>query len=58
MEYIENEIKKNIAQCCPVCYGKGIVPQGFYTSTGMTWVSNGSGSEKCRSCQGKGYIII
>lgn len=42
---------------CPVCYGRGIVPEGFYSTTGLTWVSNGTGLETCKACQGKGYLI-
>lgn len=56
INYVIN--KQNHAELCPVCYGKGIVPEGFYSSTGMTWVSNGTMSEQCKSCQGKGYIVI
>ena len=46
------------AVTCPVCYGRGFVPEGFYNSTGLTWVSNGTGTETCRSCGGKGYIKL
>ena len=58
---MENEIKvgeyKSVVTC-PVCYGRGFVPEGFYNSTGLTWVSNGTGTETCRSCSGKGYIKL
>ena len=46
------------AVACPVCYGRGFAPEGFYNSTGLTWVSNGTGTETCRSCGGKGYIKL
>lgn len=43
---------------CPVCNGKGIVQNGFYSSvTGYT-ISTTTAFETCRSCYGKGYIII
>ena len=42
---------------CPVCTGNGIVDEGFYRRTSDTWTSCG-GSEKCRSCNGRGYVII
>jgi len=41
---------------CPVCEGRGHVPQGFYldllSTTGTT------GPVQCRSCKGMGYICI
>lgn len=46
------------AVICPVCHGRGFVPEGFYRSTGLTWVSNGTGTETCKSCNGKGYIKL
>ena len=49
---------ENKAVCCPVCYGRGFVPAGFYESTGLTWISSTTGNETCKSCCGKGYIII
>ena len=44
------------AQKCPVCYGKGIVPNGFYRSTGETWTSSSITPESCRSCKGEGVV--
>lgn len=59
---MENEIKVTFdgekAVACPVCYGRGFVPAGFYDSTGLTWVSTTIGNETCRSCSGKGYIKL
>ena len=42
---------------CPICTGSGIVDEGFYRRTSDTWTSCG-GTEKCRACNGKGYVII
>lgn len=42
---------------CPVCTGSGIVDEGFYRRTSNTWTNSG-GSEKCRSCDGTGWIEI
>jgi len=42
---------------CPVCTGSCIVDEGFYRRTSDTWISSG-GTEKCRSCNGRGYVII
>ena len=40
---------------CPVCCGRGFVDANFYSC----FSSNSSGSpEKCRSCDGKGYIVV
>lgn len=43
---------------CPVCNGKGTVPNGFYTTTNDFYYSTTTGNEICRSCYGKGYISI
>ena len=47
------------AQVCPVCGGKGLVPNGFYISVGASdyYTTNSTAPETCRSCGGKGYII-
>ena len=41
---------------CPVCEGRGHVPQGFYldlcTTTGTC------APIMCRACQGKGFIFV
>ena len=59
---MENEIKVTYvgekAVACPLCYGRGFVPAGFYDSTGLTWVSTTTGNETCRSCSEKGYIKL
>jgi len=41
---------------CPVCTGKGIVSNGFYSSPNRTWASTSDIPEKCRSCEGQGVI--
>ena len=42
---------------CPVCHGTGHIDAGFYTRTGPQWTSTG-GTEPCRSCNGKGFVVI
>ena len=48
------------AVCCPVCNGNGMVSAGFYSHPGdyPYWVSNTTNPEKCRSCDGRGWIPI
>lgn len=41
---------------CSVCLGRGIVPSGFYTSTGNTWVTTATSPEQCKSCNGTGVV--
>lgn len=42
---------------CPVCYGKGLVADGFYDGTTPAWgATNPGGTEICRSCQGTGVL--
>lgn len=43
---------------CPVCGGNGIVSNGFYNHTGNTWVTSTTAPEQCRSCHGKGYVVV
>jgi hypothetical protein len=44
-------------QTCPVCFGKGLVANGFYSAPGQpTWPSTSTGPEKCRSCGGRGIV--
>ena len=52
------EIKK-----CPVCLGNGLVSNGYYNATRqeegyLLWTSGSTEPEICRSCNGKGYVII
>ena len=42
---------------CPVCEGKGIVPNGFYDAIGVnTWTTSDVTPETCRTCNGSGII--
>lgn len=45
-------------QACPVCEGRGIVPQGFYlvTKWQQQYGSANAAPEQCRTCDGKGVI--
>ncbi len=43
---------------CPVCNGNGLVPNGFYRQTTGDWTSSSATPEKCRTCDGKGYITV
>lgn len=45
-------------QSCPVCGGNGKVMNGFYDQTGGQWTTSYTDLITCRSCTGKGYIII
>lgn len=50
------------AQVCPVCSGKGLVPNGFYdvglsNSINYPQKTTSATPKTCRSCGGKGYII-
>ena len=40
---------------CPVCDGRGVVPQGFYENWPLTTVTN-TAPDTCRSCGGQGVI--
>lgn len=40
---------------CPICNGSGIVPGGFYLSTGNFTVSDRT-TEPCRACNGTGVL--
>ncbi len=41
---------------CPVCFGRGFVQSGFYTTTSADSYSSG-GTEECRSCKGSGVLF-
>lgn len=41
---------------CPICYGRGIVPVGFYSTTEMLWSAGSTGPETCRACKGTGVL--
>lgn len=45
--------------CCPVCGGNGLVSAGFYSVVlGCSYVGTSASPEQCRSCEGKGIIIL
>ena len=45
-------------QVCPVCEGKGIVPNSFYLyPVGQGFTSSSTTPEQCRTCMGKGIIL-
>ena len=48
------------AVICPVCNGNGQVSNGFYSHPGDCpyWVSGGTGTEICRSCDGDGWVEV
>ena len=45
---------------CPICNGNGLVSPGYYSHPGdhQFWVEVGVNPEQCRSCGGKGYLVI
>lgn len=46
------------ASLCPVCMGKGVVPNGFYTAVGVAeYTTTSLTPETCRSCDGKGIVF-
>jgi DnaJ-class molecular chaperone len=40
---------------CPVCGGRGLVPNGFYNIQGL-YSSSSAIHEQCRTCKGTGVI--
>lgn len=49
---------KKECHCCPVCNGSGMVPNGFYNSTSGIFITSTTTPITCRSCWGKGYIVL
>ena len=45
---------------CPVCNGVGQVSGGFYSRGGDYgfWITGSISPEQCRSCGGKGYLVV
>ncbi len=41
---------------CPICDGKGTVPNGFYNSTNNTYSTNSTATETCKTCHGSGIV--
>jgi hypothetical protein len=46
---------QSIPHCCPVCNGKGNVPQGFYNMNDSA-PSTCTNPEICKSCYGSGIL--
>lgn len=57
---MESFIQKTVIPYrCPVCGGNGLVQSGFYSSATGYWTSSSaSTTETCRSCFGKGYVLV
>lgn len=49
-------LKANMPYKCPVCNGRGTMPNGFYMGTQGQWSTTNASPEQCRSCNGKGII--
>ena len=45
--------KERKPHACPVCFGKGIVPNGFYTGNYST---TSTVPEQCKTCWGVGIV--
>ena len=43
---------------CPVCLGHGLVDNGFYMAAAMCFTSTDATPIKCKSCGGKGYVVV
>ncbi len=41
---------------CPVCNGRGIVPNGWYSTTEQSWTTTSTTPDQCRSCSGTGVL--
>lgn len=42
---------------CPICEGRGLVPNRFYSAIGVDhYVSTNVNPEKCKSCNGTGIV--
>lgn len=52
--FFPNNVRK--PHICPICHGKGIVPNGFYSNTKEIWTKEDIIPEKCRSCMGTGIL--
>lgn len=59
---LTNEVRKEvepvnpIPYVCPVCSGKGLVPNGFYDTTTSYSLSTSTSPETCKSCRGTGIV--
>lgn len=41
---------------CPVCGGRGLVPNGFYNITDDSYYTNSTSAEPCKTCHGTGIV--
>lgn len=55
---MEEDFKTFNIYRCPVCGGNGLVPNGFYNMVEESYYSVSTTPEMCKSCFGKGYILI
>ena len=45
-----------VPHLCPVCIGKGIVPNGFYRVLTQCYTTSDITPETCKPCNGTGVI--
>jgi hypothetical protein len=50
----DREDVSGLVQVCPVCGGRGTVSECFYMGT----LGSPAGSTTCRSCLGRGYVVV
>lgn len=55
VQYVYNQQK--VPYACPVCQGRGLVPNAFYSSLGGNYTTSSTTPEICRSCSGTGIIF-
>ncbi len=52
----------NELHLCPVCLGVGTLQSGFYAAVvangGLSWSTTNTDRETCRSCAGRGYVVL
>lgn len=48
--------RSKTAQRCPICMGRGIMPSTFYQP--IVGTASAIVDEQCRSCNGKGVVIV
>jgi hypothetical protein len=54
-EAYQSQYLKQTPYKCPICEGKGIVPNGFYSVYGSGTTTDAS-PETCKSCYGSGIL--
>ncbi len=57
-DFTFTEYKEKVPYKCPICEGRGIVPNGFYSIPVQqgTFTSNSTSPETCKGCGGTGVI--